>query len=583
MANSCLKGGRFSAPGFRFHPTDEELVVYYLKRKICGRKLRINAIGVVDVYKVDPTELPGLSVLKSGDRQWFYFTPRNRKYPNAARSSRGTATGYWKATGKDRIIVYNSRSVGLKKTLVFYRGRAPNGERTDWVMHEYTMDEEELGRCKNAKEYYALYKLYKKSGAGPKNGEEYGAPFQEEEWVDDDDDDDDDDREDADNVTVPDDHVVRYENNPRVDDGVFCNPVDVRSDDFNKLLNEIPYAPGLAPRQMNDLSGVMQVNNEEEIQSTLLNNSSGEFLAPSEVGMFLPNYQPNSMHSSYQSHAANSFDATEVKSAFNASGMAPFLFEKEDYIEMDDLLTPEQGAASVEKPAQFLNPGEYEHFNDYDQLFHDVSMSFDLEPVFQGTSADLTSLSNFANDGRQHFLYQQQFQNQTLESQANIFMDPNPNVNQFIDDMWFKDAQADLYDQTQSSSLAFASPSSGVMPESKNPVMSVNAQEQECQNGSETRTQFSSAMWALLESIPSTPASACEGPLNRTFVRMSSLSRIRFNATSVTTSKVTAAKKGIGNRGFLLLSVVGALCAIFWVFIIATVGVQGRHRDLNLS
>lgn len=205
----------------------------------------------------------------------------------------------------------------------------------------------------------------------------------------------------------------------------------------------------------------LQVNNEEEIQSTLLNNSSGEFLAPSEVGMFLPNYQPNSMHSSYQSHAANSFDATEVKSAFNASGMAPFLFEKEDYIEIDDLLTPEKGAASVEKPAQFLNPGEYEHFNDYDQLFHDVSMSFDLEPVFQGTSADLTSLSNFANDGRQHFLYQQQFQNQTLESQANIFMDPNPNVNQFIDDMWFKDAQADLYDQTQSSSLAFASPSSG--------------------------------------------------------------------------------------------------------------------------
>ncbi|KAF8116324.1 hypothetical protein N665_0019s0006 [Sinapis alba] len=576
MANSCLKGGRFSAPGFRFHPTDEELVVYYLKRKICGRKLRINAIGVVDVYKVDPTELPGLSELKSGDRQWFFFTPRNRKYPNAARSSRGTATGYWKATGKDRVIVYNSRSVGLKKTLVFYRGRAPNGERTDWVMHEYTMDEEELGRCKNAKEYYALYKLYKKSGAGPKNGEEYGAPFQEEEWVDDDDDD----REEADNVTVPDDHVVRYENSRRIGgDGVFCNPVSVQSDDLDKLLNEIPYAPGVAPRQMNEISGVMQVNSEEEIQSTLLNDSSGEFLSPWEVGMFLPNCQPNC----YQSHAANSFDGGEVKSTFKTSGIAPFVFEKEDYIEMDDLLTPEQGSASVEKPAQFLNPGEYEHFNDYDQLFHDVSMSFDIEPLFQGTSTDLTSLSNSANDGRQHFLYQQQFQNQTLESQANSFMDLNPNANQFVDDMWFKDAQSDLYDQPQSSSLAFASPSSGVIHESKNTALSVTGQDQECQNGGETRSQFSSAMWALLDSIPSTPASACEGPLNRTFVRMSSLSRIRFNGTSVATSKVTVAKKGIGNRGFLLLSVMVAMCAIFWVFIIAKVGVQGRHRDLNIS
>ena len=59
MADSCLKGGKFSAPGFRFHPTDEELVMYYLKRKICKRKLRVNAIGVVDVYKLDPEELPG--------------------------------------------------------------------------------------------------------------------------------------------------------------------------------------------------------------------------------------------------------------------------------------------------------------------------------------------------------------------------------------------------------------------------------------------------------------------------------------------------------------------------------------------
>lgn len=34
-------------------------------------------------------------------------------------------------------------------------------------------------------EYYALYKVFKKSGPGPKNGEQYGAPFKEEDWVDD--------------------------------------------------------------------------------------------------------------------------------------------------------------------------------------------------------------------------------------------------------------------------------------------------------------------------------------------------------------------------------------------------------------
>ncbi|ESQ33370.1 hypothetical protein EUTSA_v10007196mg [Eutrema salsugineum] len=566
--DSCLRGGKFNAPGFRFHPTDEELVVYYLKRKVCGRKLRINAIGVVDVYKVDPSELPGLSVLKSGDRQWFYFTPRSRKYPNAARSSRGTATGYWKATGKDRVIVYNSRPVGLKKTLVFYRGRAPNGERTDWVMHEYTMDEEELGRCKNVKDYYALYKLYKKSGAGPKNGEEYGAPFQEEEWVDDDD------SEDADNVVaVPDDHVVRYENNCRVDDGMFCNPVSVQLDDLEKLLNEIPDAPGVAPREMSDLSGVLQGNSEGEIQSTLLNNFPGEFLAPREVGKFSPNCQPYNRPLSFQPHLRSE------NSAFNASGMAPLVFEKEDYIEMDDLLIPELRASTTEESSQFLNHGELGNVNEFDQLFHDISMSLDAEPVFQGTSTDLSSLSDHASntsDQRQQFLYQE-VQDQSPENQLNNFIDdPSTSLNQFTDDMWFHDAQADLFDQPQSSSLAFASPSPGVIPGSTNPTMNVNAQDQEGQNGVGKTSQFSSALWAFMESIPSTPASACEGPLNRTFVRMSSFSRIRFNGTSVTTSKVTKAKKRMGNRGFLLLSIMGALCAIFWVFIIATVGVLGR-------
>ena len=48
------------APGFRFHPTDEELVKYYLRRKVCGMPFRFEAISEIDVYKSEPWELDGM-------------------------------------------------------------------------------------------------------------------------------------------------------------------------------------------------------------------------------------------------------------------------------------------------------------------------------------------------------------------------------------------------------------------------------------------------------------------------------------------------------------------------------------------
>ncbi|KAJ4759269.1 NAC domain-containing protein 86 [Rhynchospora pubera] len=164
-------------PGFRFHPTDEELIMYYLKRKINGRSLELEIIPEVDLYKCEPWDLPEKSFLPSKDLEWYFFSPRDRKYPNGSRTNRATQSGYWKATGKDRKVNSQKREVGMKKTLVYYRGRAPHGSRTDWVMHEYRLDDRECDfPASGLQDAYALCRVFKKSAPGPKIIEHYGAP-----------------------------------------------------------------------------------------------------------------------------------------------------------------------------------------------------------------------------------------------------------------------------------------------------------------------------------------------------------------------------------------------------------------------
>lgn len=45
-------------PGFRFHPTDEELITHYLFPKVLDNSFSARAIGDVDLNKVEPWELP---------------------------------------------------------------------------------------------------------------------------------------------------------------------------------------------------------------------------------------------------------------------------------------------------------------------------------------------------------------------------------------------------------------------------------------------------------------------------------------------------------------------------------------------
>ncbi|MCO5598480.1 hypothetical protein L7F22_052577 [Adiantum nelumboides] len=159
-------------PGFRFCPTDEELVVHYLCKKAALEPFAVPIIAEVELYKYDPWDLPAKALF--GEREWYFFSPRDRKYPNGSRPNRAAGTGYWKATGTDKPIstLGGCRKVGVKKALVFYKGKAPKGIKTNWIMHEYRLaDTHKIPRSSLKKkgnlrlDDWVLCRIYKKSSS----------------------------------------------------------------------------------------------------------------------------------------------------------------------------------------------------------------------------------------------------------------------------------------------------------------------------------------------------------------------------------------------------------------------------------
>ncbi|KAI3726080.1 hypothetical protein L1987_65877 [Smallanthus sonchifolius] len=169
-------------PGFRFHPTDEELVMHYLCRKCASQTISVPIIAEIDLYKFDPWQLPDLALY--GEKEWYFFSPRDRKYPNGSRPNRAAGTGYWKATGADKPIG-KPKPVGIKKALVFYAGKAPRGVKTNWIMHEYRLanvDRSAGKRSNNLRlDDWVLCRIYNKKGVLEKNlnSEIKSSPFSE--------------------------------------------------------------------------------------------------------------------------------------------------------------------------------------------------------------------------------------------------------------------------------------------------------------------------------------------------------------------------------------------------------------------
>ncbi|KAJ0092594.1 hypothetical protein Patl1_26329 [Pistacia atlantica] len=126
--------------GFRFNPTDEELIEI-LQRKVSGQEMSLHDHFIVErnVYELDPQDLEWdhKVVLSNNERYCYYMRETD--------SREVSGRGWWRATGHVKKIYANNRVVGYKRPLTFLRftdneRKRKNAFKTNWIMHEYSLD-----------------------------------------------------------------------------------------------------------------------------------------------------------------------------------------------------------------------------------------------------------------------------------------------------------------------------------------------------------------------------------------------------------------------------------------------------------
>ncbi|KAL5204097.1 hypothetical protein ABZP36_008968 [Zizania latifolia] len=134
--------------GYRFMPTDEELVSTYLRCKIDGLTPPLDVINEVDITSLDPDRL--IEKYKGyGENRWYFYTVRDpskinkKNEPNRKVVVDGVEMGSWSATGSVAQIRRTSTTTGMdretiigsKRVLTYRSVRSPEDDK--WSMHEY--------------------------------------------------------------------------------------------------------------------------------------------------------------------------------------------------------------------------------------------------------------------------------------------------------------------------------------------------------------------------------------------------------------------------------------------------------------
>ncbi|KAJ1419914.1 NAC domain [Sesbania bispinosa] len=152
-------------PGFRFYPTDEELVVHFLHRKAAFLPCHPDVIPDLELYSFDPWELDGRALAEG--KQWYYYSRRTQ--------NRVSENGYWKATGMEEAVVSSTgnKRVGIKKYFVFHLGEPSSAIKTNWIMQEYRLSDSASSSSSKRKPHpktdyskWVICRVYERNGDG---------------------------------------------------------------------------------------------------------------------------------------------------------------------------------------------------------------------------------------------------------------------------------------------------------------------------------------------------------------------------------------------------------------------------------
>ncbi|KAL2547896.1 NAC domain containing protein 75 [Forsythia ovata] len=159
--------------GVKFDPTDQELIEH-LEAKVQGKEeskshpLIDEFIPTIEgddgICYTHPEKLPG--VTRDGLSRHFFHRP-SKAYTTGTRKRRKIQTECdlqggetrWHKTGKTRPVMVNGKQKGCKKILVLYTnfGKNRKPEKTNWVMHQYHIgqnEEEKEGELVVSKIFY---------------------------------------------------------------------------------------------------------------------------------------------------------------------------------------------------------------------------------------------------------------------------------------------------------------------------------------------------------------------------------------------------------------------------------------------